>query len=93
MKHLARCTPDCFADLATVCALDARFPKTESLWNNLIAEADAEAAAHGPLPAVLVIDSSEFRRWCALVGIVPGIDALKAYAIVQRAPQSKHAQG
>jgi hypothetical protein len=66
------------------------FPKSEAEWHALIAQADAAAAGEGELPDVLQIDTAAFERWCAMVGIVPGLDALRAYAIVRRGPPAGH---
>jgi len=46
--------------------------------------ASHEAEADGCTPEVLQIDVDTFRYWCAMVKVVPGIDALKAYAIAKR---------
>ena len=86
MKYLARCVVPDFAEFARVCHRDPGFPQTVEQWNELIARADAAAAAEQEeLPPDFIVDPAAFERWCHSVEIIPSIDALKAYLIVQRA--------
>jgi hypothetical protein len=85
MRHLARCSTDRFAALARVCERDPLFPRSETEWHALVAKADVVAIADGGLPPAVSIEPEDFAQWCAMVAIVPGLDALKAYAIVRRA--------
>ncbi len=86
MKHLAglTLTPDQHRQLVALCASAADFPATYDDWLQLVRAGEAEAASAGQPIRPLEVEVDEFAQWCRLVGIVPCIDALKAYAIVQR---------
>lgn len=86
MKHLAglTLTPEQHRQLVDICDSPLTFPPTYEGWLNLVRTGEAEAAHAGEVLRPVEIDVDEFVSWCRMVGVVPCIDALKAYAIVQR---------
>ena len=76
--------PSDFHALSEMCYLDPAFPRDFNAWSDLIALADSQARERHLFPAPLLIEPADFREWCARMSIVPSIDALRAYAIVQR---------
>lgn len=71
-----------FEELAALCEHDPRFPRTWADWVKLQEEVQQQGSLLGRTPLDLSV--ADFQRWCGLVGIIPGIDALRAYAIVRR---------
>lgn len=86
MKYLAglKITDAQFDALRTLCSGDHDFPKSWSEWSELVAKAHELASEEGLLAAEILLDIKHFEGWCRMVGIVPCIDALRAYAIVMR---------
>lgn len=86
MRDLAglQLDPPAFERLAMLCVGDSSFPRTWDQWQHLLRHAHIDAekrqAPGDPLP----IDVDHFERWCQHVGIVPCIDALRAFALVSR---------
>jgi hypothetical protein len=85
MKHLAGCRVQRFEELGRLCHLDPAFPASSAEWASLVADANAAAARDGHVFDEVEIDVENFARWCAVVEVVPCLDALRAYAIVRRA--------
>ena len=50
----------------------------------MIEAATTQAHGLGLFPPPLLLDVNEFEAWCKRVEIVPGIDALRAFCIVNR---------
>lgn len=84
MKYLAGCRVHDFGELARLCQLDPTFPKTEAEWSQLVAAADSTATAEGYATTAVTVVLPDFQQWCSVVGIVPCLDALRAYLIVKR---------
>lgn len=70
------------------CARDTDFPKTTAEWDRRIALAEEHARAEGGTPSSLALDLERFMGWCAHVGVVPGLDALRAHVILLRTPDA-----
>lgn len=68
------------------CTAYGDFPKTWEEWQTLSARAVREAEDAGYSFPRFELQPAEFFAWCQKVGIVPCLDALRAYAIVRRAP-------
>ena len=85
-------SPAQYTLLAEYCRGDPDFPTWED-WHAAVTLADASATAFSPPLASVVIDAAHFRRWCTRVGIIPCLDALRAYVIVQRAPRGSNLYG
>lgn len=75
---------DDFDLMRTLCKSDPRFPANWPAWTRLLRVAASDAVAAGRVPPSLKLDPHHFEAWCAHVGIVPCVDALRAYAIVRR---------
>lgn len=90
MKDLAglAVTREQFFLLADCCRADPKFPGTWESWSALLAGANREAMADGMTHNPVALDPGNFRTWCARMGIVPCVDALRAYAIVLRSPRA-----
>jgi len=86
MKYLAglRVREDQFARLRQLCPADHEFPKDWAAWSALVTTANELAVTEQLDAKPLDLDIEHFEQWCRLVGIVPCIDALRAYAIVRR---------
>ena len=80
--------PSDFAVLAELCRLDLEFPATFDQWAGLIATAETQARERRLFPQSVLLDPKAFEGWCQKVAIVPCLDALRAYAIVQRGQSS-----
>lgn len=78
--------PSDFPVLAEMCKFDPLFPADYARWLALVRSADEQAQAHagGLHPPSFLLDLEAFQTWCERVSIIPCIDALRAYAIVQR---------
>jgi hypothetical protein len=76
--------PSDFPSLANLCRLDDEFPGDFDGWAALMATAERSAREHGLYPVPLLLDPREFRVWCEASAIEPCLDALRAFAIVQR---------
>jgi hypothetical protein len=88
MKDLATVvlSRETLALLKQQCAAHADFPDTWDEWQALSARAAREAEDAGYSFLRFELEPAEFVGWCHKVGIVPCLDALRAYAIVRRAP-------
>jgi len=86
MQHLAELilAPMDFRELRQWCREDETFPVTWPAWEALMREARAEALAAGLMLPGVVVEPEVFGAWCNEVGIVPGLDALRAYGLVMR---------
>ncbi|HEY9010146.1 MAG TPA: hypothetical protein VIN06_03935 [Devosia sp.] len=76
--------PDDFEAMAQMCRLDMRFPADFQEWSALINAAGQQASEMAVHNEPLELEPYAFKAWCAKVGIVPSVDALRAYAIVRR---------
>lgn len=85
-KDLAgiRLTPGGFAELARLCRNDPKFPTGYLAWQELLDLAYVEAVAAARPTTPVELDPMEFSDWCALVGIVPCLEALRAFVIIKR---------
>ncbi|MCW7536692.1 hypothetical protein OOT46_02330 [Aquabacterium sp. A7-Y] len=94
-KDLAGITilPAAFEELAGDCKFDPKFPPSFPAWLALEAEGAEEARAAGRTILRVDLEPARFRRWCQIVGIVPGLEALRAYAIVERQQSQPLARG
>lgn len=88
MKDLAAIDIDQtgFETLARMCVHDGAFPRTWEAWQRLLAEAKEQAANAGFDYPGLKLDIEAFSRWCLHLQIIPCLEALRAFAIVKRAP-------
>ena len=88
MKQLAMLDLDesLFEAMREVCARDPDFPSTWSEWQRLMEAATAVAREQGGPPPPVSVRPATFRTWCERVGVVPGLDALRAYAMAARTP-------
>ncbi|MET0334301.1 MAG: hypothetical protein ABW190_08510, partial [Rhizobacter sp.] len=86
MKHLARVklTPEQHRQLVVICDSPVTFPSTYDAWQEIVRKGEAEALQCGEPVDAMAIEIEDFVTWCGMVGIFPCLDALKAYAIVQR---------
>lgn len=84
---------DEFPQLMELCRNDAQFPPVLEQWRDLVRLSDEGAAAMGRVPSPLRITTLKFAKWCDEVGIVPCVDALRAYAIVHRTPAGDRRYG
>jgi len=86
MQHLAELilAPMDFRELRQWCREDDTFPATWPAWEALMRAARAEALAAGLMLPGVVVEPEVFGAWCNEVGIVPGLDALRAYGLVMR---------
>lgn len=75
---------DDFDALRALCRADPRFPANWPAWLRLMRIAVTDAVSAGHVPGALVLKPQHFESWCERVAIVPCVDALRAYAIVQR---------
>lgn len=73
-----------FPLLMALCVGDPCFPNSWIRWQALLQEADHLAKGAGKCFNKVELSVSTFKLWCHTVGIVPGVEALRAYAIVQR---------
>ena len=73
--------------LADCCRADVRFPGTWEAWSALLFAANQGATADGTPLNPIPLGPNHFRTWCNRMGIVPCVDALRAYAIVLRSPK------
>lgn len=71
--------------LAELCGRDPRFPRSWAAWEALQERAASDARRAEFVPAPLTLDPEEFATWCERVEILPGLDALRAFAVVTRA--------
>lgn len=76
--------PSDFDRLAAICSADPRFPAQFSGWAELIPVADREARERTLFPTPIMLDPEDFLRWVTAAGLVPNIDSIRAYNIVQR---------
>ena len=76
--------PSGYPALAELCIQDETFPLTFDSWLELVRCAERQAAAERYYPEPLLLEPEAFEGWCRRVAIMPGVDALRAYAIVQR---------
>lgn len=90
MKDLAAVVlfPETLEVLRQHCTGHGDFPATWDEWQSLSARAIREAEGAGYGFPRFELNPPEFFAWCHKVGIVPCLDALRAYAIVRRAPVS-----
>lgn len=91
MKYLAGCVISNFSELARLCRNDPLFPHSVDEWSALMATASNSAMRDNYQVQPYALDPLVFEKWCSLVGIVPGLEALRAYLIVQRAAVARHA--
>jgi len=77
-----------FDILAECCRADAGFPGTWEAWSALLLGADRTEAVEGMPLNHFALDPNHFRTWCSRMGIVPCVDALRAYAIILRSPRA-----
>ena len=86
MRHLAELilVPMDFFDLRRCCCADETFPATWPAWEALMRTARAEALGAGLMLPAVVVEPEVFGAWCDEVGIVPGLDALRAYGRAMR---------
>jgi hypothetical protein len=86
MKHLAgvKLSKEQHQRLVEICDSPSVFPSNYEGWLQLVQAGEAEAALLGQAVQPLEIEVDDLVAWCRMVGIVPCIDAMKAYAIVQR---------
>lgn len=73
-----------FDAIRVLCKDDPRFPANWPAWLRLMRMAATDAVAAGHIPGVLELSPHHFETWCERVGIMPCVDALRAYAIVHR---------
>jgi hypothetical protein len=78
-------TPKEFESLADLCKRDPQFPTTWQTWNDELKNTLAHQDAGGSRVPLRLYPQA-FSAWCSRVGIVPCIDAVRAYAIIHRAP-------
>lgn len=86
MKYLAELVisePDLIA-IRHACGDDPAFPQTFAAWEEIAAVAHAEALAAGMQVPPLPVAAETFIQWCQDMEIIPGLDALRAYGLVQR---------
>lgn len=91
MKDLAglEISQDQFAELRLYCRGDPDFPADWDAWFSLMKLAADQREALGiPASEPLEIEPARFKAWCGRVDVVPCIDALRAYAIIHRAPKA-----
>jgi len=82
-------TPEKFETVRNWCSSDSSFPRTYEEWGELAALATRHANETGVVDQRPVdLDPDHFAGWCERVGIVPCLDALRAYSIVLRSPQA-----
>ncbi|MCW7536712.1 hypothetical protein OOT46_02440 [Aquabacterium sp. A7-Y] len=74
-----------FAAVARLCKNDLKFPSSFAEWNVMEQTGRLEASAAGRPVVRLVVEPEAFQTWCEVVGIVPCLEALRAFAIVKRA--------
>jgi hypothetical protein len=74
--------------LRQLCAHGTTLPSTFDSWSQLIAQADAEATALGLPTSPVDVDVWKFEQWARLVGILPCLEALRAFVILQRQDDS-----
>lgn len=83
--------PNDFAALAAACKGDPNFPVDYDGWRELIQVAERQARERGLYPTPLLLVPEVFVQWCASVEVVPCLDALRAFAILNRVkPGSLH---
>jgi hypothetical protein len=74
------------AVLAGHCSNDPAFPKSWEGWQVVLKVAQQEAEAAGMNHPPLKVDIQAFVAWCREMKIIPCVEALRAYAIIKRAP-------
>jgi hypothetical protein len=75
-----------FDRLAAACSSDPKFPRTLTEWNRLVAEGVRQLAADAKTAPEFEIDATKFLFWSQRVGLMPGLDGLRAYLIIHRGP-------
>ncbi|WKB50736.1 hypothetical protein [Eleftheria terrae] len=78
-----------FSQLSLLCQSDPKFPQTYLEWLTLVEEGRLLALGVGLVASPFRMDVANFGAWCSLVGIVPCLEALRAYAIIGRKQQMK----
>lgn len=88
MKDLAvyRLAQREFPALRQACGADPDFPKNWTAWEEMLETAFAQATAAGLSHPRFELDVAQFVTWCVGMEIIPCLDALRAYAIIQRTP-------
>ncbi len=71
-----------------MCQFDPEFPGDFAGWLELMRSAEEQARLRQVFPAPLLLDPAAFQAWCKWVSVIPCLDALRAYAIIQRGGSS-----
>lgn len=81
----AQLVPTDFERLRARCMSDPKFPKTYQAWLDLVADGTRQrlVAAEGEVEA-LQIDVDDYLKWSERVGVVSGMDGLRAYLLIHR---------
>jgi hypothetical protein len=73
-----------FERLKQACRRDRKFPQTYADWQALVSMGTSQVLAQGQQVEVIAVAVDDFVAWCRKVGVVPGLDALRAYMILRR---------
>lgn len=80
--------PSDFDTLKRACRCDLSFPATLDQWAVLLAQATRQAHDKQIYRAPLLVNVEDFLRWCERLNVMPCLDALRAYVIIQRRERS-----
>jgi hypothetical protein len=79
-----RLTISDYQRLASLCRDDPKFPSSYSAWHALLDDGMRQLLSDGRSIEPVPLDVDAFARWCERVTLQPGLDALRAYAIISR---------
>jgi hypothetical protein len=86
MKDLAGAlvSPADYHQLVSLCTFGRPLPPTYDQWTELLEHAAMEAQSLNLPASPIAVDVQEFEQWCSKVGILPCLEALRAFLIVKR---------
>jgi hypothetical protein len=75
-----------FSAFANLCERDPTFPDSWANWRKLADASRQLSEQSGFHPPSIEMRPQHFRDWCLRLGIVPCMDAIRAYALAHRSP-------
>ena len=74
-----------FERLSLLCLGDPAFPRRYEDWQHLVSEGESMAQSSGIQQDPVHVNVDFFQNWCAMTGVAPCLQALRALLIVERA--------